>query len=305
MLRKILRLIGFAVLGILGIALVGAVVVYILTERRINQHYDVAVAAVEIPTDAAAIEHGEYLVKAITKCEDCHGEGLGGQVFIDDPALGRLVAKNLTAGAGGIGGTFTDEDWVRAIRHGLGPDEQPLLFMPSQEYTHLGDTDLGDLIAYVKSLPPRDSDLPASSVGPLGRVLLLAGQLPLLPAEMIDHSAQRAEAPEPGVSEEYGEYLALTGGCQGCHGPGLSGGPIPGAPPEWPPARNITPDVETGIGTWTIADFEIALRTGKRPDGTAISEVMPWKATAKMTNDDLQALWMYVHKVPAKPYGGR
>lgn len=305
MMRKVLRLIGFAILGVLGIALIGAIAVYIVSERRINQLYTIEAAELVIPTGAEAVDRGKYLSEAITKCADCHGEGLGGQVFIDDPALGRLVASNLTAGAGGIGGSYTDADWVRSIRHGVGPDGKPLLFMPSDEFNSLSDDDLGALIAYVKSLPPKDSDLPGNSVGPLGRVLFLAGQLPLVPAEMIDHTAERAAAPARGATKEYGKYLADTGGCVGCHGPGFSGGPIPGTPPEWPPAQNITPNRETGLGTWTIADFEIALRTGKRPDGSAISEYMPWKATAKMSDEDLEALWLYLQSVPPKAFGGR
>lgn len=303
--RKVFRLVGFAILGVLGIALIGAIGVYIVTERRFNQIYTIAAAKLVIPTDAAAVERGRYISEAITKCADCHGEGLGGEVFLDDPALGRLVAANLTAGAGGIGGSYSDEDWVRALRHGVDPDGKPLLFMPAQEYTHLGDEDLGALIAYLKSLPPKDNVLPGSSAGPLGRLLFLTGQLELVPAELIDHQAERAAVPARAATKEYGKYLAETGGCVGCHGPGLSGGPIPGAPPEIPPAQNITPDRETGLGTWTIADFEIALRRGKRPDGSAISEMMPWKATAKMTDEDLEALWLYLQTVPAKAFGGR
>jgi len=303
--RKPLRLLGRLVLGVLVLVAVAAGLLYVLTERRITRRYDIPPEPIAIPTDAASIERGRYLVEAITKCTECHGPGLGGSIFVDDPALGRLVASNLTSGQGGIGATYADTDWVRAIRHGVGPGGRALLFMPSEEYHALSDADLGALIAYVKSQPPQDSDLPGNSVGPLGRYLFISGSLPLLPAEMIDHDAPRANPPPRGATKEYGQYLATSGGCVGCHGPGYSGGPIPGAPPDWPPARNITPDEATGIGTWTIADFEIALRAGKRPDGTMLSEAMPWKATAKMSGEDLEALWLFLRSVPPKAAGGR
>jgi hypothetical protein len=76
----------------------------------------------------------------------------------------RIVAANLTRGAGGVGGQFSDADWVRAIRHGVGLDGKPLLFMPSQVFAALSDPDLADIIAYVKSVPRVARPLPASAV---------------------------------------------------------------------------------------------------------------------------------------------
>jgi hypothetical protein len=93
---------------------------------------------------------------------------------------------------------------------------------------------------------------------------------PLVPAEMIDHEGPRPTAPPPGVTVEYGAYLAV--GCTGCHGEGFSGGPIPGISPDWPEAANITQDPETGIGGWTREDFYRAMREGRRPDGTELRE---------------------------------
>lgn len=306
--RNLTRWLGWLAASVLALAIVALVVVYAVSGWRMNRAHAVEPEPVAIPaaTDSAAVARGRYIVQAITKCEDCHGQGLGGATFNDDLLLGRLIADNLTAGEGGVARDYTDADWVRAIRHGVSPSGKPLLFMPSLEYYPLSDADLGNLVAYVKSLPPVDNpDLPGNRVGPLGRFLFLSGQLDLLPAEKIDHDAPRPPVPAAGKTVDYGRYLATTGGCIGCHGPGFSGGKIPGAPPEIPPARNLTPDPETGLGNWTIADFEIALRTGKRPDGTQLSEFMPWKATAKMTDQDLEAVWLFLRSLPPKPVGGR
>lgn len=306
--RSVLKVLGILAAALVVALVVAAIVLYAASGRRLNRTYAIEPEAVPIPaaTDAEAIARGKYLVEAIAKCDECHGgEGLGGAIFADDPLLGRLSADNLTAGEGGVGANYEDADWVRAIRHGVGPKGKPLIFMPAQEFYHFSDADLGALIAYLKARPPVDNaELPPNRAGPLGRLLFLSGQLALVPAELIDHE-RRPEVPAQAATADYGAYLANTGGCHGCHGPGLSGGPIPGAPPEFPPARNLTPDVATGIGSWTIADFELALRRGLRPDGSALADEMPWRATAKMSDTDLEALWRYLRSVPPKTSGGR
>ena len=76
---------------------------------------------------------------------------------------------------------------------------------------------------------------------------------------------------------------------------GLSGGRVAG-PDNLPPAANLTP---TGLGSWTEKDFVRALREGRRPDGSAINEFMPWRSYASMSDLDLQALWRQPpHRAP-------
>lgn len=62
-----------------------------------------------------------------------------------------------------------------------------------------------------------------------------------------------------------------------------------------PGARDLTP---TGLGRWTLADFTRALREGRRPDGTGLAEAMPWKYTARMTDDEIAAVWLYLRTLP-------
>lgn len=301
--KRLAKWIGIPVAALALLLAVAIGAVFGLSEARLRKAYSVEPGAVRIPTDAESIAMGQHLL-AIRGCHDCHGEDYGGRVFMDD-APGRLIASNLTRGRGGIASRYTDADWVRAIRHGVGPEGRSLLFMPSYEYHPIGDEDLGKMIAYLKSVPPVDSDLPPSQVRMLGRALMLAGQLPLLPAEMVNHTAERKPAPPPGPTAEYGEYLAFS--CVGCHGFEFSGGKIPGTPPHFLPASNLTPDPETGIGEWSEQDFFRALREGTRPDGSELNpEFMPWRSvTSRMTDDEIRALWLYLRSVPAKPVGGR
>ena len=73
---------------------------------------------------------------------------------------------------------------------------------------------------------------------------------------------------------------------------------VPGTPPSFPDARNITPDPVAGIGKWTRDNFATALRTGKRPDGTELKSFMPWKAFARLTDTEVDALWTYLQTLP-------
>ena len=295
-----LKIVGGLVLAVVALVVVAAVAVFVTSNSRLGRSYSVAVEPLNVPDDPAAVERGKYLVAAVTKCADCHGDTLGGQVMFDAPP-GRIVASNLTRGQGGIGSQYQDADWVRAIRHGVNAQGRALMIMPSEEFYYLGDDDLAAIIAYVKSVPPVDNVPPQSEVRPLGRALFAAGQLPLLSAERIDHGAPPPPPPARAVDQAYGRYLAVVGGCVGCHQANLSGGPIPGTPPDVPPAANITP---AGIGNWSEEDFFKAMRTGTTPDGRTLNLFMPWPSIGQMTDDDLRALWLYLKSVPPREGGG-
>ena len=262
-----------------------------------------APTAAPVTADAATIERGRHLAVAIAKCVDCHGENLGGASFIDDPALGRITAANLTGGTNGVISAYSDADIERAVRHGVRKDGTPIPIMPSGDFTAMSDADLAAIIAYVRSVPKVNSNLQRTNVKLLGRVLYTAGQLPLYEAERMDHSAPHGAPISPSPTLEYGRYVARIGGCVSCHGPGLSGGKIPGVPPDWPPAANLTRGGNPG--KWTEAQFVATLRTGKRPDGTSVSPVMPWKLAGQMTDDEMHAVWLYLQSVPVKQFGSR
>lgn len=293
--RKVLKWIGIVlVVLIAGIVLIN-VSAYFGSNARINKSYEIDPEAVAIRTDEETLAQGEH-ISIIFGCTDCHGANLAGEPVIDDPAIGRIYATNLTGGAGGINDYYNDVDYVRAIRHGVGADGKPLFIMPSEEYYYLSNTDLGALIAYLKTVAPVDNETPEPSLGPMGRILILAGVLPAFSAEEIDHVGARPVAPEPGVTEEYGRYLAV--GCVGCHGQNYTGGSAPGSPPDAPLAPNLTPGGEL-VG-WTIDDFIQTLRTGVTPGGHELDEsAMPWPNIGQMTDDELTALFLFLQSLAA------
>lgn len=301
--KKVLKWIGIILGGLIGLLVLAVGAVYAISEYRFNRTYEVHVAPVEIPTDPAAIAYGEHIA-SIRGCKGCHGADLSGEIEFQDPMVGVIANANLTGGQGSEVIDYTIEDWVRSIRHGIGPDGKPLLIMPSQQHYLMSDEDLGALIAYIRSLPPVDNQLPELKVALFPRLMYLAGPMDfLVPAELIDHDALRPPAPERGVSVEYGAYLA--GLCSLCHGPGFSGSPIPGTPPDDPPALNLTPAGE--LRGWTFDGFLTAMRTGVTPSGRQLrDEYMPWKTLfGDMTDEEWEAIWLYLQTLPPREYGNR
>jgi mono/diheme cytochrome c family protein len=293
--RKALKWIGIVVGGLVGLVVLIVAGILVSTGMRLNRTYDIKPEAVAIPMDAAAIERGRDWV--VPYCTGCHGEDLSGTVIFDDPSLGLIQASNLTSGQGGVGGTYGDADWVLAIRHGVGADGRPLLIMPSGDFYYFSDGDLGEIIAYAKSVPPVDSETTAYTLTPMARILLTMGAFgDVLTAETIDHSGPRPSAPEPGVTLAYGEYLVNTSGCRTCHGVELSGGDPPN--PESPPGPNLTPGDE--LADWSETDFIQTIRTGVSPhDHELDPEFMPWDSIAKHSDDELKAIWLYLSSLPA------
>ena len=295
--RKILRWIGYVAAGLFGLVALAGAATYGLSESRMAEKFDVPLHAITPRTDSASLATGARLVK-VKGCVDCHGPNLGGSVMIDNFALGRLAAPNLTIG--GRGAELEPRDWERAIRHGVRRDGSPLRVMPSNEFTGMSDEELESIVGYIRSQPAVNTPTVAPRVGPVIRALFVAHQFDLLPAELIDHPKAHIAHIDAEPTPKYGEYVAA--GCKGCHGPGMSGGKIPGAPPDWKAAANITP---TGIGHYSEDDFIRILRTGKRPDGSMLDTLMPYRLTKEMTDVELKALFAYLKTVPPKEFGNR
>lgn len=296
--KKFLKYLGLALLAVAMLVGGAVAAVYVFSAQKLHRTYAVAVQVPAPPADADAIARGRHIAQT-RGCSDCHGADLGGAKVIDDPAMGRLYGPNLTRGQGGVPATMADADWVRAIRHGVARDGHGLFLMPSADYSTFTADDMGDLIAYLKSVAPVDRPSVPVSVGPVARALLLAGKIRLA-ADVIDHAAVRPEVVKPGVTVAYGRYLAV--GCTGCHGPNFSGGKIDIGPPDWPPAQNLTPAGD--LAKWTEQDFIRALRDRVRPDGTTLNEVMP-AAFGRLDDTEIKALWAFLGTLPAAATGSR
>ena len=276
-------------------------VVYAVTGTRIARTVALPTHAFTAPTDSASVARGEHLVRSINKCVDCHGTDMAGMTLNEDFMIGTLAGSNITFGKGGLPADFSDVAFERAIRHGVRLDGRRLRFMPSEEYQHLSDADVGAVIAYVRSVPPVDKERVPLSLGPLARALHLAGQFPFFGYDLVTHREEVVPSIPEDTTVAYGEYLGEVG-CAGCHGATYGGGKIPGTPPDFPPAANLTP---SGIGHYTFDQFVSTLKTGKRPDGTELKPLMPIAATKLMSDVEFKALWNYLRTLPPKEFGTR
>ena len=292
--KKFLTWLGIVAGGLVAVLILAGLGMMISTNLRFNKQYNINVEPVPIPSDEASLAVGRHWSEM--HCQVCHGPDLGGGTVFEEPSLAVVDAPNLTSGQGGVAASYTDEDWIRAIRHGVKKDGTSVFIMASNDFYYLSDQDLGSVIAYVKSVPPVDRETRPPAMAPLGKVLYALGAFgDLLHAETIPHDAPRPASPPAGVTLEYGEYLVNANGCRTCHGEPLSGGKP--ADPNSPLAPNLTPGGE--LIAWSEDDFARALREGITPGGHQLNPVfMPWQGLGKMTDDELSAVWLYLQSQP-------
>ncbi len=299
--KRLLKWIGIALAGLVGLVALVTFGGYIVTEWRFNKSYAIVDEALALPSDAASLAEGQRLL-TIRGCTDCHAADLGGKVLIDDSMLGLIATANLTGGQGSATAGYTVADWERAIRHGVGPDGRGLLIMPSYEFAGISDEQIAQMIAYLQTISPVERVAAEPELKPLARALFLMGQVPLMPAEKVDQDMTHAARVPAEASADYGAYLATT--CTGCHQPNLAGGVVPGSPPGAPLSANLTP--AGNLSNWSLEGFMSTLRNGITPEGKVLDPaVMPWPNVAQMTDVELEALWLYLSSLPPAAVAGQ
>ena len=270
--KKIFQWIAIVLGGVFLLVAVAGLVLYSVGMKKLNQTYpNLAVETVNIPTDADAVARGKHIA-TIWACTSCHGQNLRGTMITKDPLsgivplLGTIPAPNLTSGNGGVATSYTDTDWIRAIRHGVMPEgnSEVLMF----DYSTMSDQDLGDLIAYLKQIPPVDTNYPEMSGGPILPIVNAVGLL-MPAAQHIDHNVPHPATVAPDATVEYGRYLSAI--CTGCHFNGIG-------------------NVEKG---WKQDEFIHTFQTGLLPDGKQFGPTMSSNTFSEMTDTELTALWLY------------
>lgn len=283
----------------LGLVAMGAAFVgQQLAERKRNRVISVPVAALAYASDAQALARGKYLYES-RGCMECHGADGAGRTFVNDGKGTQIAGPNITPA--GVVAKYQPVDWVRTIRHGVKPDGRPAMVMPSEDYNRFTDTDLAALVAYTRSLAPVKGGGKAVVELPLPAWVMYGFDVIPDAAQRINHTLPPAQPVAAGISVAHGAYVANM--CIGCHGAGLSGGRIPGGPPDWPAAANLTPGEGSAMVRYKDeAQFVAMMRSGRRPDGTVI-QVMPFESISKMDDVDLPALYAFLKTVAPKPAG--
>jgi mono/diheme cytochrome c family protein len=311
--KTLLKLLLFLVIVVVLVA--GAGVAYLFAK-----YPDVPPAeSVKVVATPEKIARGEYLSKHVSGCVDCHAVrdytkyagpvvegslGRGGENFgVEGTAIRSIYSRNITPAAIG---DWTDGELIRAFTAGVNKDGEPLFpIMPYPKYARLAREDVEAIVAYVRTLTPIEYTAPARDMA--------------LPLPLVVRTIPKAPEfrPIPATSDRvaYGEYMTNAAACSDCHTPMEDGTPIPGKEFaggfEFPlpgggvvRSANLTPDADSGIGTWTeqqfIDKFKAFDGAPHRPLTAAEQRentVMPWLGYAGMTNEDLSAIYSYLRSL--------
>ncbi|MES2120547.1 MAG: c-type cytochrome [Pseudomonadota bacterium] len=266
---KLLRWLGYGVAVLAGIAVVAALIVYVLSQRALADAPGPRPSHLAKPTPAQLADASRQL--DVLGCRDCHGAKLEGKNFFNDPMLANLYAPNLTL----VAAKATDAQLDQAIRQGIGRDGRPLFVMPSQQYQFLTDAETAALIAAIRATPKAGSETPPVKLGPIGRIGLATGKFVNGPKLV----AQYRGSPVPDLGPQFarGRHLVQTA-CSECHGANLKG-------------REVEPGVVSAdlaiAGAYDLDQFKALMRTGAPPshrDLKLMDDVA--KVTFSHYNDD-------------------
>lgn len=255
---------------------------------------------------ASLVERGAYLARA-ADCEACHtAEGgvpyAGGRAFV--LPFGTLYSTNITPDAAtGIGG-YSDANFIDALHKGIGRGETRLYpAMPYASYTYMSDADALAIKAYLFSLAPINAPAPANTLAfPFNQRSLMGIWAVLFnPDKRFEPNTERSAAWNRGA------YLAeALGHCGECHTPRNlmfaldNRQKYAGAIQAGWRAYNITPDKNSGVGSWSDADLVHYLSAGHAdgrgtaagPMGEAVEDSLKHLAA-----DDVVALVTYLRTV--------
>lgn len=267
------------------------------------------------------IARGEYLANGVAGCVHCHSRrdmerfalpiqegthGGGGDCFGEEMGLpGTICGANISSSKTAGLGAWTDGEILRAIREGIGRDGRALFpMMPYSDYRHMDDEDAYSIVAYLRTLPAIDKPAPRSEYN-----FLITGVINSFP-EPVEGPVR---APSREDTAAYGKYLSSLSGCAHCHTPRsglgfdedrwMAGGvetKIDGV--MHVVSANITPH-ETGIGRYSREEFISLFKAYEDASVVAVEvpvanrTMMPWTEYAKMTEEDLGAIYDYLRSV--------
>lgn len=264
------------------------------------------------------LERGKYLANSVTVCMDCHSTrdwslyagplkegtlGVGGEKFDRTMGFpGEYYSKNITPY--GIG-NWTDGELYRAITAGVDKDGEPLFpVMPYHYYGRMADEDIYSIIAYIRSLPSIESQVPDRVVDAPFNIIMR-----MIPKK----GTPAASIPNPANTLEHGKYLTNASGCAECHTPVKDGQIIPdsmfagGRVFDMPFGALTTPNITphaTGLGAWSkelfVNRFKQYQDSNYHSPKLAMTDpntIMPWMMYSTMKDSDLEAIYEYLKTV--------
>lgn len=270
---------------------------------------------ISVNKSQANVEHGKYLAEHVAVCMDCHSKrdwslyaapvkdgtwGEGGEAFTEAMGLpGNIYSKNLTP----VGlSDWTDGEIFRAITCGVSKDGTPLFpLMPYPNYSQMDPSDVKDIIAYLRTLPSKESDAPERELNfPMNMIV-----------NFIPKDAEMSSKPAKSDKVAYGKYVATMASCGDCHTPfqegeyDMSKRYAGGREFQFPDGKVLTtPNItfhESGLKGWTeqqfITKFKSYADTNFVPHKVEKDEfntIMPWIYYSGMKEEDLAAIYAYL-----------
>ena len=275
---------------------------------------------IKIEQTPQRLERGKYLVNNVSACLDCHSKRERGfsTVMVDENSIGanaemfseemgfpgdyypsNLTPSNLK--------NWTDGELYSVLTTGVNKDGRVLFpVMPYKHYTKMSKEDIYSIIAYLRTLDPIESNDPESKPKFIMKIISK-----LAFKEVPSHQ----EIPPKSDKVAYGEYIVNAASCYDCHTPlekgryieelAFSGGfEFKRSNGNSIYSSNITPDQETGIGSWDEEYFlnqfsqwrDDKMKYRKKKEGTENSE-MPWTLYAGMTDEDIRAMFAYLNTI--------
>lgn len=323
MMKRIVKWVGLLLL-VVALVVGGGLAYVVFALPRVTPLTDA-----KVDRSPSRVARGEYLMN--TMCVDCHSardwnkyaapvipgtefSGAGEQWNEQNAELpGNIWAPNLTPTHLG---DWSDAEIIRAFTEGVSRDGHPLFpMMPYSSFRLLPREDVESIVAYLRSMPARP--MPAHAASYQRRIDF--------PLSLIVHLIPEKAAPQTVDTSNklaYGEFLATTHGCRDCHSPQddnhneipgkqFAGGVpfvVPAAPGAHVHSANITPDPEAGIGGWSEETFITRFKLYEQPPPDALTvknpkhnTLMPWTVFAKLTRDDLSAIYAYLRTVKPSP----
>lgn len=212
---RFLKWLGLAFGTIAALALLAGLYLWLASQRVIVRAYDVPLSTFDASHDRAGARRGARLA-TIYGCNNCHGADLTGTDLFNEPGIAHITAPNLTAAVK----DYTDAELERLIRHGIKSDGRSAWIMPSVMFNRLSDTDLRDIVAYVRSFPQRPGIERRTSIGLIGRIGILTGRFTPQAVQVKTLPPMPAGGRDDPLAQ--GRYLVMTS-CTECHGAQLQG----------------------------------------------------------------------------------
>lgn len=274
--------------GLLLLLLIAVSGVYVQSNRIIYRKHAFAPYPVSVPADSASIAEGYRLARM--RCFGCHGDSLQGRAdFFDEPNIARIVTPNVPRKLASI----SDAEFAAFLRTGVRKDGTSPFVMPPPGFYHISDTDLGALIAYLRTVPDHGGDMPGNSYRLLGRLGVILGQFKTA-VFAYDTTQQRVGQDPAWATTRHGEYLARVI-CTECHGLRLTGDPT--AVGGEAPSPSLA-----GALAYSLEEFTNLLRTGTPREPGKQLGLMGETARRSLTwlrNEEIAAIYEYLTALPS------